>query len=176
MQYSAINFKDKFEKYVQLAKSLKAVDAKIISPQDIFFDIRAILKCRWGCDDSFQNNTKCSTRDTTYSERVEMVKSYKNILIVHSHDARQLSLAVLEIERTAFIDGFYFAFALRACNLCKACAVQQGKPCPSPEKVRPCDQSFGIDVYKTALKLGLPCHVLQGKDDIPNRYGFVLID
>jgi hypothetical protein len=35
----------KFEKYAELAKSLKAINAKIISPQDICFDICVILKC-----------------------------------------------------------------------------------------------------------------------------------
>jgi predicted metal-binding protein len=163
-----------FEKYVELAKSLKAIDARLISPQDICFDIRAILKCRWGCEDFFQNSIRCSTRDTSYQERVEMVKSYNNILLVHSHNAQELSAAVLEIERTAFLDGYYFACAIRTCNLCKVCP--EGKPCPTPEKVRPCDQSFGIDVYKTARQLGLPCEVLQSKGDIQNRYGFVLLD
>ena len=166
----------KFEKYVGLAKSLKAINAKLISPQDICFDIRAILKCRWGCEDFFQHSIKCSTRDTTYQERVEMIKSYNDILFVHSHDARELSAAVLEIERMAFLDGYYFACAIRACNLCKVCAAQRGNPCPTPEKVRPCDQSFGIDVYKTARHLGLPCEVLQREGDIQNRYGFVLLD
>jgi len=166
----------KLEKYVGLAKSLKAINARLISSQDIFFDIRAILKCRWGCEDFFQHSIRCSTRDTTYQERVEMVKSYNNILLVHAHDARELSVAVLEIERTAFLDGYYFACAVRTCNLCKVCAAQKGKPCPTPEKVRPCDQSFGIDVYKTARKLGLPCEVLQSEGDMQNRYGFVLLD
>lgn len=150
----------KFEKYAELAKSLNAINAKIISPQDIFFDIRAILKCRWGCEDLFQNSIRCGTRNISYQERVEMVKGYNNILLVHSHDARELSIAVLEIEKTAFLDGYHFAFAIRTCNLCKICTVQQGNPCPTPEKVRPCDQSFGIDVYKTARNLGLPCEVL----------------
>ena len=166
----------KLEKYVEMAKSLKAINARLISSQDICFDIRAILKCRWGCEDFFQNSIRCSTRDTSYQERVEMVKSYNNILLVHSHDARELSVAVLEIERTAFLDGFYYACAIRACSLCKVCAAQKGKPCPTPEKVRPCDQSFGIDVYKTARQLGLPCDVLQSEGDIQNRYGFVLLD
>ena len=164
------------EKYIHLAEELKMVDAVIISPQEIFFDTRAILKCRWGCDDSFQENIRCGTRGTTYQERVDMVKSYNHILLVHSHDARALSKAVLEIEKRAFLDGYYFAFAIRACNLCKVCAIQNGNPCPTPQKVRPCDQGFGIDVYKTARNLGLPCEVLQRKNDVQNRYGFVLIN
>ncbi len=122
----------KFEKYINLAKSLKAVYAKMISPQDICFDIRALLKCRWGCEDFFQNSIRCGTRNTSYQERVEMVKGYDHILLVHSHDARELSIAVLEIEKTAFLDGYYFAFAIRTCNLCKVCVVQQGNSCPTP--------------------------------------------
>jgi len=164
------------EKYLQLARELGMVNAKIISPEDIFFDIRTILKCRWGCEDFFQGSIRCHTRDTTYQERVEMIKRYNHILLVHSNDARGLSQAVLEIERAAFLEGYYFAFAIRFCNLCKTCALKEGNPCPTPEKVQPCDQSFGIDVYKTVWNLGLPCEVLQTKQDIQNRYGFVLID
>jgi len=165
-----------FVKYVELAKKLKMIDAKIISPKDVFFDIRAILKCRWGCEDFFENSIKCHTRNTSYRERVEMINKYENILFIHSHDAREVSKAALEIERIAFLDGFYFAFAIRCCHLCKVCVVEQGKGCPTPDKVRPCDQSFSIDIYKTARNLGMPCEVLQSKDDIQNRYGFVLID
>jgi len=164
------------EKYTHLVKELKMVNAMIISPQEICFDIRAILKCLWGCEEHFQENRRCSTRGTTYQERFEMVKRYNPILLVHSHDAIALSAAILEIERRAFLDGYYFAFAIRTCNLCRVCAVQHGDPCPTPQKVRPCDQSFGIDVYQTVRNLGLPCEVLQNKNDIQNRYGFVLID
>ncbi len=164
------------EKYIRLAKELGMVHAKVISPQDIFFDVRAILKCRWGCNEHSENNIKCSTRGTDFSGRVDMVKSYNRILLLHAHDARRVSKAVLEIERAAFLDGYYFAFAIRACNLCQDCSILKGEACPFPQKIRPCDQAFGIDVYKTVRKLGLPIEVLQKKDDIQNRYGFVLID
>jgi predicted metal-binding protein len=159
-----------------MAKDLKMANAMLISPDDIYFDIRAILKCRWGCEDFFNQTIKCHTRNTSYQERIEMMKAYRSILLVHSHDAGELSKAVLDIERTAFLDGHYFSFAIRACRLCKSCAVDQGKACPTPEKVRPCDQSFGIDVYKTTRNQGLPCNVLQNKEDVQNRYGFVLIE
>ena len=152
------------------------VDAVIVSPLQISFDIRAILKCRWGCEDYFQHSIKCHNRGTTYQERVEMVTSYNHILLIRSHDAVELSKAVLELERRAFLDGYYFAFAIRACSLCTVCDVQQGGSCPTPDKVRPCDQAFGIDVYRTVRNLGLPCQVLQDKNSIQNRYGFVLLD
>jgi len=164
------------EKYIRLAKELGMVNAMLISPQDIFFDVRAILKCRWGCNEYFEGNVRCSTRGTTFQERVDMVKSYSSILLLHSHDARQLSQAVIEIEKAAFLDGYYFSFGIRTCNLCNDCHVLKGEACPFPKKVRPCDQAFGIDVFKTVRKLGLSVKVLQKEDDIQNRYGFVLID
>jgi predicted metal-binding protein len=164
------------ERYIQLAKKLKMINGRIISPQEIIFDVRAILKCRWGCEYSITENIRCHTRNTSYQERVEMVNRYHHILLVHSNDARELSHAVLEIEKAAFLDGHYLAFAIRTCNLCEVCAVKQGGACPTPEKVRPCDSSFGIDIYKTVRNLGLHCEVLQNKDDIQNRYGLVLID
>jgi len=164
------------DKYVDLAKQLGMTDAILISPQDIYFDIRAILKCCWGCERASQVDIRCDDRNTTFRERVEMVKQYKDILLLHSHDAYQLSHTLLKLERIAFMDGYYFAFTLRSCNLCKECKVGKGEECSFPEKVRPCDQLFGIDVYRTVRQLGLPCDVLQSKKDMQNRYGFLLIN
>ncbi len=163
------------EKYIEQAKSLGMVNVMLIGPKDIAFDIRAILKCRWGCEDFSEDNIRCHHRNVSYDERMAMVKRYEHILFVHSHDATELSNALLKIERRAFLDGYYFAFTLRYCHLCKTCATEQGKPCPTPEKIRPCEESFGIDVFKTARDLGLPCEVLKSQDDKQNRYGFVLI-
>lgn len=163
------------EKYIGMARDLGMAKAVRIGPHNICFDSRAILKCRWGCDGFSEENPRCNTRGTSFEERVGMVNEYTDILLLHCHDARQLSKAVLEIERTAFLDGHYFAFAIRTCNLCEDCVVQRGGPCPTPEKIRPCDRSFGIDVYKTVRQLGLPCEPLKHPHDLQNRYGFVLI-
>jgi len=165
-----------YSKYVQLAKELNMENAVLIKPEDIFFDLRAVLKCRWGCEDFFKKTIKCGTRDTSFEQGLAMIKSYKDILMLHGHDAREMSRAVHEIERAAFMDGYYFAFGIRYCKLCNVCAVDMGKECPTPEKVRPCDESFGIDVYKTARNQGLPINVLKNIDQKQNRYGFVLID
>lgn len=164
------------DKYISLAKELDMLNALLISPEDIHFDIRTMLKCRWGCEDYFKESIKCHNRNTTYLERVEMIKKYNHILIVHAHEVRKISIALIELERIAFLDGYYFAFAIRTCNLCQSCSVNKGEQCPRPEKIRPCDQLFGIDVFKTARSLGLPCNVLKNKNDIQNRFGFLLID
>ena len=104
-----------------------------------------------------------------------MVKSYTNILFLHSNDSMDMSRAALEIERQAFLDGNHLAFAIRHCSICKNCAVDDDKLCVQPLKVRPCEGIFGIDVYETAKLHDLPCYPLQHKDDVQNRYGFVCI-
>lgn len=167
---------EKYNKYIKLAKNKGMLDAVIISPSDICFDIRTQLKCAWGCDRDFTPNAKCDNRGLSYEERVKMVKQYQTILLLHSHDVRRLGKVILELERIAFLDGYYLAFALRTCNLCKVCQAIEGKNCIHPDKIRPCECLFGIDIYKTVRKLGLHIEVLQNKEEIPDRYGFLLIE
>jgi predicted metal-binding protein len=161
------------EKYVQLAKELGMVDALIISPKQICFDDRVVLKCKWGCE---QKPVKCDPRGTSYSERVEMLKKYKHILLIHAHSGRDVTKALLELERKAFLDGYYLTFAMRYCNFCEECQISKGEACAFPQNVRPCEGLFGVDVIKTVRNLGLPINILKSKDEIQNRYGFLLID
>jgi predicted metal-binding protein len=105
-----------------------------------------------------------------------MINQYHRILVVHAHNANDVTKAVLEIERQAFLDGHYLAFAIRYCNYCEMCPVDEDKSCTYPKNIRPCESIFGIDVYRTVKNIGLPINVLQSKDDLENRYGFVLID
>ena len=165
------------QKYVEMAKESGAVNARIISSAEIYFDRRAILKCLWGCEFHLQNEAmKCGARGLNFEECRKSVNAYHNILLVHNHDATALSKLVLKIERQAFLDGYYFAFAVRACHICRNCKAIDQEPCAVPEKIRPCDTAFGIDVYKTVRKLGLPCDPLQSKEETQNRYGFVLME
>lgn len=164
------------EKYIGIAEQNGAEQALVISPEDIFFDRRVILKCRWGCEDQSEpNRIKCGSRGLDFETARATVREYETILLIHHHDRVKLSQTARKIERAAFLDGHYLASALHCCNLCKSCSIDAGKPCPTPLRVRPCDQSFGVDVYKTARRLGLPCKPLQSETETQNRYAFVLI-
>jgi predicted metal-binding protein len=164
------------EKYVEMAKELGAVNAQILSSGDICFDRRVLLKCLWGCEFHLQNEAmKCCPRGLSFEACRESVNAYQNILLVHSHEATALSRMLLKIERQAFLDGNYFAFVVRACHFCKKCNVMEQKACVAPEKIRPCDSGFGIDMYKTVRQQGLPCVPLASKEETQNRYGLVLI-
>jgi predicted metal-binding protein len=167
---------DIMNKYIDLALEMKMIHAKIITPADIVFDIRTLLKCTWGCENHDETSYKCQRHNTSYDERVRMVQAYSQVLLLHSSDGRDVSKAVLEIERQAFLDGYHLAFAVRSCNYCKTCAVDKDRPCIDPKKVRPCEAIFGIDVYRTAKKFDLPCYPLKTPDEVQNRYGFVFID
>ncbi len=165
------------DRYIKLALESDAQHAKVISPGDIVFDRRVILKCKWGCEDQFEpNRIKCGTRGLSFEEAKETVHSYNQILLIHHHDVVTLSRTARKIERAAFLDGFYLASSLNCCHVCKNCSVDVGRPCPTPFKMRPCDQSFGVDMYRTVRNLGLPCAPLQSKKEEPNRYAFVMID
>ncbi len=164
------------DKYKAIAESHKIKDVVLISPDRIFFDIKAVLKCRWGCEFSKMPGIRCDTRNLSVEERKQIVTSYRNILLLHGHDGHELSRACLDIERELFLDGYYFAFTLRTCNYCKKCSVKKGGKCAHPEKVRPCEEMFGIDVFRTVRGLGLPVEPLKNEGDTQNRYGFVLVE
>src|SRR5512136_1155018 len=101
----------KYNKYINLAKKQGMVDAIIISPSQIHFDLRTNLKCAWGCERKSDADIRCDNRGTSFEERVEMVKQYSTILLIHSYDVRKLSRVILELEKTAFLDGYYLSFA-----------------------------------------------------------------
>ena len=165
------------EKYIEIAKKWDAGHALIISPNDIVFDRRAILKCLWGCENHLEpNRIKCGSRGLSFKEAQAIIHEYQRILLIHHHDNVKLSNIARKIEQAAFLDGHYFACAMHCCHLCKTCKIDSGKSCHMQNKIRPCDQSFGVDVYKTVKDLGLPCAPLQSKTQTPNRYAFVLID
>ena len=165
------------EKYIKMAKDGKAEHALILSPDDIVFDRRVILKCLWGCENQFDSNRiKCGSRGLSFEDAQALVRTYQRILLIHHHDDVKMSRLARKIEQAAFLDGHYFASAMNYCHLCKNCRIDSGKPCHMPLKIRPCDQSFGIDVYKTVRLKGLPCNPLQSKTETPNRYAFVMID
>ncbi len=165
------------EKYIDIAKKNGAEQALIISSDDIAFDRRALLKCLWGCEDQSEpNRLKCGSRGLDFKAAQATIHEYQSILLIHHHDNVKLSNTARKIEKTAFLDGHYLASAMHCCHLCKTCSIDAGKPCPTPLRIRPCDQSFGVDAFKTVRGLGLPCAPLQSKTQTPNRYAFVLID
>lgn len=89
-----------------------------------------------------------------------------NGVAVENFAAADLSMSnglleiLLNLEREAFLQNHYKAFALKAgrCRLCKECNLKQ---CVNPTKARPSLEACGIDVMALANDNGYQAEILQ---------------
>lgn len=162
---------------IELAKSMGALDAVRFSIDDIIFDSRTLLKCMFGCGDWGKNHT-CPSRPGFPKpwEFEKILRNYSYGMIIHTKDKTLSQKISFEIERQAFLKGFYFAFSLSDCSKCTACKCVSGEPCAFPREARPAFHAVGIDVFKTVHNLGLPLDVLKEKDAEPDWYSAVFIE
>lgn len=159
------------------AKELGAVSAVAFEVEDIVFDPRTILKCMFGCADWGRGHT-CPSRPGSLSmEEYERVfKRFRWGVIVHAHDKRTTQKVSFALESKAFVDGYYFAFSMSDCALCKECAGNIGQPCRNVKQARPAFHSVGIDVFATARKFGLPIQTLADEQQEQNWYAALFVE
>ena len=165
------------DKYIELALSLGAVDAVAVTPDDIVFDGRTLLKCMFGCSDWGKGCT-CPSRSgyLPFGELEKLLRKYKAVLIIHAHDKKAAQNASFAIEREAFLDGDALAFSMSDCALCSCCAGHTNEQCRNMMKARPAFHSVGIDVFSTVKKLGLPLKALKSQDEEQNWYAAVWLN
>lgn len=165
------------DKYIKKALDMGAKNSVKFSITDIAFDSRVILKCMFGCGDFGKSHT-CPYQRSPLSmyEYKKVFKKYSHGIIIGC-DEKPLSQHIsYEIERDCYLDGYYFAFSLSDCGLCKSCAKGVEKECAFPKKARPAFHSVGIDVFKTVRSLGLPIEVLKDENEPQNWYSAVFIE
>ncbi len=143
------------------ADSLGAADSRFFTISDIAFDARVLLKCMFGCTDWGKGLT-CPSRpgSPTMAEYKKMLSLYRWGIIIHTHGKHTSQKISYALEKKAFNDGYYFAFSLSDCGLCKECAGFTGGECRHSREARPAFHSVGIDVFKTVRRLGLPINTL----------------
>ncbi len=165
------------KKYIEQALKLGADNAVEFKIDDIVFDSRTILKCMFGCSDWGFGHT-CPSRKGSLMpwEYEKVLRKYKRGIIIHSPYKKISQDVSFEIERQAFIDGYYFAFSMSDCACCDKCTGFSGNQCANPKKARPAFHSVGIDVFKTVRKFGLPIETLKDKEQPTNWYSAVFID
>ena len=174
-------FPDFADTLVQKALLLGAADAVPFTLDDIVFDTRTLLKCMFGCEDWGKGLT-CPSRKNNVSlaEYKEMLSRYKWGVLVHAHDKHTSQRASYEMELHAFRAGYYFAFSLSDCGLCKTCAGfdSPDATCRFPRKARPALHSVGIDIFATVKKMGLPLYTLKddGSREEQNWYAAVFVE
>jgi predicted metal-binding protein len=106
-----------------------------------------------------------------------MLDCYQTVLLLHGRDGSKLRRSAVQIEREAFLAGFYKAFALGngPCDLCESCALD-AKDCRHPGESRPAMEACGIDVFMTARTAELPIEVVTATSQTANYYAAVLLE
>jgi predicted metal-binding protein len=162
---------------VEKALSMGADHAVVFKMEDIAFDPRTILKCMFGCADWGKGHT-CPSRPGALSvfDYQKVLKEYSWGIIVHSTSKKISQDVSFELEREAFIKGYYFAFSMSDCAICSECLGHSGKECLNLKKARPAFHSVGIDVFKTVRKFGLPLETLRDESQAQNWYSAVFIE
>ena len=167
------------QELVDLAIKEGAVEAVPFVLSDIAFDERTLMKCMYGCSDWGKGLT-CPSRkgNVDLPTWKRMLSNFKWGIIIHAHSKAPSQRASLKVESKAFHDGYYFAFSMSDCGLCKECAGHSGcDTCRHPELARPAFHSVGIDVFKTVRDLGMGIETLDSRDEQPqNWYSCVWVE
>ena len=157
------------------AVALGALHAKVISPRKVFTASWVRWKCRYGCD-GFGSSRLCPPHSPTPDETRQVLDEYTHAILIHFDALTDVRGVIAQLERTAFLDGFYkaFGFACGPCGLCPTCAFENG--CRHAEQARPAMEACGIDVFRTAREAGFPIEVVTSRRARQNYYGLLLLE
>lgn len=157
------------------ALAMGARHAKGVSPQKVFTAPWVRLKCQYGCD-GYGSSLRCPPHSPTPEATRKVLDCYSRAILIHGDETTDITRIVTDLEREAFLGGFYkaFGFACGPCLLCDKCAFDKG--CRHPERARPAMEASGIDVFRTARAAGLPIDVVTGQDCEQNYYGLLLLE
>jgi predicted metal-binding protein len=162
-------------KYVQMATEAGAPGAKVVATEHVYCADWVRLKCQYGCG-GYGRRLSCPPYSPTPETTRRVVSEFRRALLIHGDEHTDVSRIAGDIEREAFLDGFYRAFSFHSgpCNFCSSC--DPAKPCNNPSRARPAMEASGIDVFATARAAGFPIEVVRDEGCRQNYYSLVLID
>ena len=167
----------KIQKYIDRAMRPGVQHVVAVEPDDIVFDGRALLKCMFGCK-AWEKGPTCPSKPGFLKpwEWEPLLRKYKTVLIIHSHDKKTAQEAAYDIEREAYLDGDVLAFSMSDCAICIECAGISGEECRDKSRARPAFHAVGIDVFATVGKLKLPLKPLRNENEQENWYSAVWLN
>lgn len=176
-------------KLVEKALALGASGAKTVDVASIRTGAWTRWKCQFGCP-NYGKTLCCPPFVPDYAATQRFLQEFiRGIIIqytfplngvaVENFAAADLSMSnglleiLLNLEREAFLQNHYKAFALKAgrCRLCKECNLKQ---CVNPTKARPSLEACGIDVMALANDNGYQAEILQAAVPELKIYGLLL--
>ena len=168
--------KQTIKTYVKEAVRLGAKEAKVIRTGTIVTGQWVRMKCQYGCG-GFGDRLTCPPFSPTPEQTAKMVSEYRTALLIHGGKHEDVTEIAVKIERMAFLDGYYKAFAMGSgpCRLCSECTLKSNE-CRHAYEARPSMEACGIDVYQTVRTNGYPIEVVRDRHGVENYYGLVLME
>lgn len=161
-------------------------DFRWISGNDVRVCHWVRSKCMFGCN-SFGRKAACPPNVPSVSDCRHLFREYEHILIIeirakvdtdHLEEwSRKINLALLPLERQAFLAGYHKAFVLfmDECRLCEECTMRR-EDCRNPAMARPCPEALGVDVFSTVRSAGFQIDVVAEYTRDFKKYSFLLVE
>jgi len=162
--------------FIKRAVELGAVEAKIVDPRKVPTGEWVRWKCRYGCG-GYGSSLTCPPRSPEPAQTRRLLDGYSKGVLVHfAPPYTDVKKLIVDLEREAFLAGYYKAFGLGAgpCHLCEGCNFDAG--CRHPDRARPAMEACGIDVFATARAAGFPIEVVTHRGSEQNYYGLLLLE
>jgi len=152
-----------------------AKESKLIPVDQVVVSDWVYWKCRFGCS-NYGTNLTCPPHSPNPQQTRALLQGYKWALLI-KYDSPEYHRLLLDLEREAFLNGFYKALVLTAggCSLCEVCDPQDGI-CIHRDQARPSMTSCGIDVFATSRNAGYSMKVATSKDEKWLRTCMLLIN
>jgi predicted metal-binding protein len=182
-------------------------DLRLIPTEIIVVADWVRLKCKYGCS-NYGKHLCCPPYSPTPEETRNILTEYRHAVLARfeakpdqklppktavralSNSVAKMHKTVSELERTAFLAGFYKAFGMNAmpCVFCETCIIEDMQKkdlpiydldsvkCRNKEIMRPSMEACGIDVFKTLQNAGYKPKVLGDCKELVELFGLILLD
>jgi len=170
-------YRKSIEELKNRVMELGAMQSKIIEVKSVKTAAWVRYKCQFGCD-GFAECFTCPPYSPTPEETQKILDSFQKAILIHCQSGSKVDISkvVLQIEKEAFLAGYYKALGMGAgpCRLCAECNLKG--ECRHREKARPSMEACGIDVFSTASSNGYAIDTLDSTKCQANYFGIVLIE
>jgi predicted metal-binding protein len=166
---------NRYESLVERAVESGATEAKLMDTDQVVFDARSHLKCRFGCNRWGKFWTCPPHLSISHEMFMEGFEKYEKAIVLKTADPKMGQEVAVTIEKEAMLNhGCTFAFALALCVQCEECAYPE--PCLHPHLARPAMDAYGMDIGKTLEPLEFKVEFDKGGQLLPAWYSMVLLE
>jgi predicted metal-binding protein len=138
------------------------IDVLSVGVDELVFDERTILKCRYSCP-AWGRRWTCAPEAWGPHELIPLLKKYRTVLVLSGADGPGLNREALALERAAFAAGYPLALtvAVTPCSSCETCTYPI-EECRRKPDLRPESAMSGLDTLGTMDSLGIPRQTPEG--------------